>query len=598
MELDEEDSHLCLRCNQTIIGLQNYVNHRQSSCSKSHNELKPSSKPFETNFAFLSPHSSKKMENFTDYHFDDEREEEVEPNSSDTQFKQYDHNFFSSLELQYLSKRELPHMNQQKSFSHRILTRKATAEIMAQNGDEWIDETAAARKDDSAYKFLQQNESESEEESEESEPDVPPNYTQGKWKPGLRPTNNFTGGKLNKIPSWDDNDSSNDANLDKSSDLDNSNPPPNHTKGKWVPGSKTTNFESSEREHFFCSFCSRNLASRPIYERHLKSNLHLKRMKEQNDLEEAAEALPHIDMHSSQLKPERVITSIPTEHAEEKNQIEEKRKIRSCSKVTCEVCDMKLPIHLLGNHLISHFHYRKMLQSTRKSFDIVLNNFHKIIIQSPFQCQPCKFYFNTQSEFMRHWKSKTHNDCIDKVEGGTFYCSLCKFDNKAHDKMTDHLTSEKHQKVVTLINRSKPIIIRRLISIFCMKCSLEFRYNFQLLRHLEICAIPSFDAPNICDICKKAFQSTLSLQKHKKNVHNSLIFFCTECQKTFSSAKESKTHRKTSKHKALALRKRMRQEKSTASCLNKICPVCREEKLDILELRDHILHAHPEQQFR
>lgn len=643
MELDEDDSHLCIRCNETIIGLQNYVNHRQRSCSAARN-VKPPTKPFATNFDYLNQHVEKKIETYPEFTFGDERDDEMEisePNNKSRESEeQYDYHFFSSLELQYMSKRDIPHDHQtgDKTFGHRILTRKATAAIMAtaERGDEWIDESVVGKKEDSTYKYYDPNESESDDESDESEPEVPRNYTRGKWRPGSRPPNNFTGGKwkpgVEKTSTWDENESSNDGNLEKSMEADDSNPPPSHTKGKWVPGTKITKLEfadKTERDIFWCSFCSRNLATRAIYERHLKSNLHQKRTKQQNDLEEAAEALPlpnlnelstHFKATSEETSTgikilDRVITSTPTVeihgsieagYMSEEGKKEGKRKnkkFRSRSKVTCEECDMKLPVHLLGNHLISHFHYRKMLQNPKKSFDIVLNNFHKIIIQSPFQCHPCKFYFNTQEEFLRHWNSIGHVESVGRVRGGKFLCSLCKFDCVSNDEMTDHLNSEEHQQVVTLINRSKPIVIRRLTTVSCKNCSEEFRYNIQLMKHLEKCE----DAPSgkfffsnsfVCDTCHKAFQSALSLQKHKVKEHKTSIFFCSECQKTFKSAIDAKLHRKTAQHKVLAARKRMRNDPQLKARLSKKCPVCAEEKLDNFELRDHILQAHPEHKFR
>ena len=647
MELDEDDSHLCIRCNQTIIGLQNYVNHRQSNCSTTQNAKSPT-KPFSTNFGFLNQHVEKKIENYVDFNFEDERDDEMEitePNNKSgesAEYKQYDYDFFSSLELQFMSKRDITndHQTAEKTFGHKILTRKATAAMMAPRGDEWIDESIGSKKEDSTYKYYDPNESESDDETDESEPEVPRNYTRGKWKPGSRPPNNFTGGKwkpgVEKIPIWDENESSNDGNLEKSLDVDDSNPPPSYTKGKWVPGTKITKLEfadKAERDNFWCSFCSRNLATRAIYERHLKSNLHQKRTKQQNDLEEAAEALPlpNLNEFSSHFKatPEgassdiemfnRTVTSTPiveihenfeagcaSDEKKSEEKIEEKtkkKKFRSRSKVTCEECDMRLPVHLLGNHLISHFHYRKMLQNPKKSFDIVLNNFHKIIIQSPFQCHPCKFYFNTQEEFLRHWNSIGHVESVGRVRGGKFLCSFCKFDCLSNDEMTNHLNSAEHQQVVTLINRSKPIVIRYLSTVSCINCLEEFRFNIQLMKHLETCQTAaltkfSFSGSFVCDVCNKAFQSALSLQKHKIKKHKTSIYFCSDCKDTFESADDAKAHRQTTQHKAFSSRKRMQSDPQLMARLRKNCPVCGEEKLDNFELRDHILEAHPEHKFR
>lgn len=614
MELDEDDSHLCIRCNQTIIGLQNYVNHRQRNCSASSN-AKPTTKPFSASFDFLDSHGEKKLENYAHFNFerdDDDDDDEMDAvaigeqnnKSTESEFKPYDYDFFSSLELQYMSKREDVHQSSSgKNFSHRILTRKATAAIMAQNGDEWIDESTTVDKKD----YFEQHESESDDDSDESEPEVPRNYTRGKWKPGSRPPNNFTGGKwkpggVEQAPKWDENESSND--VEKSLEVDDSNPPPSHTKGKWMPGTKITKLDFKDDNNFWCGFCSRSLATRAIYERHLKSNLHLKRTKQQNDLEAAADSLPvpNLNELSSHFKStandDQTATSSVTSEAE----LSTTKKFRSRSKVTCEECDMRLPVHLLGNHLISHFHYRKMLRNPKKSFDIVLNNFHKIIIQSPFQCQPCKFYFNTHDEFMRHWNSIGHVEHVEmEPRDATFLCSMCKFECVASGDMGEHLNGGEHQQVVALINRSKPIVVRRLTSLRCGKCSAVFRYNIQLMRHLKDCEGDEDKAKSehfICDSCPKAFQSALSLQKHQTKIHKISIFFCTRCQKTFKTALESKLHRRTAQHKTLAARKRILKNPELKVRARKVCPVCKEDKLDVVELRSHILATHPEHRFR
>jgi hypothetical protein len=169
--------------------------------------------------------------------------------------------------------------------------------------------------------------------------------------------------------------------------------------------------------------------------------------------------------------------------------------------------------------------------------------------------------------------------------------------------MTRHLTADEHQQVVTLINRSKPIVIRLLTPLTCSTCSRDFRYNLQLMQHLKTCEAAtvnnfSFADNFICDSCPKAFQSALSLQKHQLKTHKTSIFFCSECRKTFKTAKEAKSHRATTEHKSLASRKRMHDDPELQEKLKKICPYCGEAKLDLLELKNHILAAHPERKFR
>lgn len=718
MELDEEDSHLCIRCNQTIIGLQNYVNHRQSHCRA---QAKSSSKQFSPNFSFLDSHTNKKIQNYGDaFNFVDEREEsdddeddeddlsevddlseeedgisgEQNNKSTESEYKEYDYDFFSSLELQYMSaKRDSPQARGAgKNFNHhRIMTRKATQAALSttQHGDEWIDDTnvtasmTTKKDDDDTYNKYYHNESNESSDSDESEPTaaaVPPrNYTRGKWKPGSRILNNFSRIEdITKASNWDlnENESSNDGHLDKSIEIDDTNPPPNHTKGKWIPGTKISRLEfkdekideRKERDSFWCRYCCRNLATKAIYERHLKSNLHKKRTRQQNELEDAGESLPlgnlnELSTHfskqeqSSSLKktPEeqtnkttstadehteiieiesglldRGATSTPitrTTHDDDNDadgrngyvkgnsasiqpedsgairQKKRKKKFRSRTKVTCEECDMKLPVHLFGNHLISHFHYRKMLLNPKKSFDTVLNNFHKIVIQSPFQCQPCKFYFNTREEFTRHWNSIEHTEIVTKLVGGKFLCSsFCKFECVSNADMTEHLDSVEHQQVVTLINRSKPIIIRYITRLTCKQCGREFRYNIQLMHHARECKESTLnfkfnDTIFNCDMCDKAFQSGLSLQKHKIKAHGITIFFCSECQLTFNTADEAKAHRRTNQHKTLAARRRISNDPELRQRIMKKCPVCGDELEDIIQLKQHIHDFHPERRF-
>jgi hypothetical protein len=632
MELND-DSHLCIRCNQTIIGLQNYVNHRQSSC-----RTQAKSSP---NFGFLDAHTNKKIESF-EFNFGDVRDEELngsddeeddteisEQNnkSTESEFKQYDYDFFSSLELQYMSKREGPQASDAgKNFNQPVLTRKRTAAIIAQQCDEWIDN---------------HHESNESSDTDDSEPAIPSNYTRGKWKPGTR------------ISNWDaDNESV------SSNDDDTRCPPHNHTKGKWLPtGTKIARLDfeddriekKSERDSFWwCRYCSRNLATRAVYERHLKSNLHKKRTKQQNELEDAGESLPlgnlnelstHfksgsertledkkvnvdgatieiIEIESEILDRATTSTPITRTHVDDVSRELEvevtngkmsmqrhEKKFRSRTKITCEECDMKLPVHLLGNHLISHFHYRKMLNNPKKSFDTVLNNFHKIVYTLPFQCQPCKFYFNIKEEFMRHWNSIEHTSAVSKLVAGKFLCSFCKFECVSNVEMTKHLNSFEHQQVVTLINRSKPIIIRYITRLSCKHCQKEFQYNIQLMQHLKSC---EFETPSkytyednvLCDLCEKPFQSALSLQKHKMKAHKVAVYYCSECQLVFKTGQEAKAHRRTNQHKILAKRKLILKNARTREQMRKVCPVCHEEQIDLIELKQHILSKHPERRFR
>jgi Zinc-finger of C2H2 type len=674
MDLDE-DSHLCIRCNKTIIGLQNYVNHRQSNCGAQES----STKAFSPNFHFLDSHTNKNMQSYEAFTFDeheeesedeDEEEDEISERnnkSAESEFKEYDYDFFSSLELQYQSKRDDIPPASSKKCHQRILTRKATAALMAtQNDDEWIDDSSAGinkkeREEEEGFKYFH-NESNESTDSEE-EPAVPRNYTRGKWKPGTRIMNSYGGEKwkndIEDIVEFHENESSNDDNLDKSIDT---HPPSISTLGSKVSSSssyKRLEFKEEKYDSFlWCKICSRSLTSRANFERHLKSNLHKKRTKNENELEGAGESLPmsninELSAHFEQsMKEKSVVTGENTEIIEIESEIlnrattstpiiqrrrahddddvddydeeddniycalgakgseekMEKKKFRSRSKITCEECDMKLSVHLFPNHLISHFHYRKMLQNPKNTFNSILNNFHKIVVHLPFQCQPCKFYFNTREQFTRHWNSIEHAETVSKLVGGKFLCSFCKFECESNGEMTAHLEHSEHQQVVTLINRSKPFVVRYISRISCKYCHQEFRFNIQLIRHLKTCDLKSqqkfpFDGYTNCNICEKVFQSALALQKHKRTIHKISIFYCSECKMTFETALDAKRHRKTSMHKAISQRQQnMRKgslfEEFEKKQKKKICPHCKQEYLDVIELKQHIQIFHSEHKLR
>lgn len=55
-------------------------------------------------------------------------------------------------------------------------------------------------------------------------------------------------------------------------------PPPGHTRGKWIPGSSIGPTETNITDNsYWCSPCGRKLASKILYNRHLRSDLHTRR---------------------------------------------------------------------------------------------------------------------------------------------------------------------------------------------------------------------------------------------------------------------------------------------------------------------------------
>lgn len=88
---------------------------------------------------------------------------------------------------------------------------------------------------------------------------------------------------------------------------------------------------------------------------------------------------------------------------------------RRRDEVRCEVCRSKVWRHLIGKHLVSHYHCRKARFGQPQATALVLDNIHSVVRQAPFQCSPCKFYCNTAASFKQHWTSQEHEHTDSKV---------------------------------------------------------------------------------------------------------------------------------------------------------------------------------------
>uniref|UniRef100_A0A182VU33 C2H2-type domain-containing protein n=1 Tax=Anopheles minimus TaxID=112268 RepID=A0A182VU33_9DIPT len=572
--------------------------------------------------------------------------------------------FFSSLELQSSSKQKtaantLPNASQHSGAGvigggcspatkialsqSRPKTRKFTTSLVTQLEpdqqqqqqqqhhplpDDWLatpnesDKLMKAVSDISGHKkvelypiFHQESPDPSDDDSEdEDDYNAPPRtHTGGKWKPENRPSPNV----LRSTSHW--RHWPPESPLDKSIEQDEEDdsfksfsPPPGHTKGKWVPGSKIARLEykpthepvKSYEDNYWCSICNRRLASRFVYERHLKSNLHLKRAQEEFELERAIKPPLYANELSKQLtdapytggSAERPAEQVTTTGQLTKLPVKVKRK-RKCYYTKCVVCQTRLPTHLLGKHLISRYHYRRMLNHPEQCFDVVLKNMHRIVLQSPFQCQPCRFYANNEVYFMEHWRSPEHEERV--ASSGKFWCSFCKFECEGNFQMTEHLLGANHREVIAVINRSVPIIIRKITRIRCNSCEQEFRYNAELRHHQRHCTAVSDEAMEevrakvqntfTCELCSVTFPNRIRLLQHGQKLHRLANYYCSICECSFETAHESMQHRRTSRHKIMSARKNRK-----SNLVPKTCPVCKEKLPDVLELKQHIADNHPD----
>lgn len=383
-------------------------------------------------------------------------------------------------------------------------------------------------------------------------------------------------------------------------------------KGKWVPGTKIIklDYKHKERydsetfsEQFWCRSCNRKLSSKIVYERHLKSKLHTKRSQPENDLEQASLPIPNIEKIASK----KNLTNTDTQTKRKRNSIVYmkehqfstiKKRKRRTNYIKCGVCKTRLRKHFYGKHLISHYHYRRMYKNLTESYATILDNIHRIVLQSPYQCQPCRFYANTEEMFLRHWDSAEHFTTTSELDG-EFWCTFCKFTCDKNDAMRSHLTAKDHQEVVMAINRSVPIVCRKKRLIQCEKCKQRFTFNFELRRHAVSCsgsnslgtASDSYQGKYYCATCNECFSSIVSYQRHATIVHSTKSYFCGPCECSFNELEDAKRHRVSAEHKVRAAR--IRSKKS----LKRKCVVCGEMQDDLLLLKEHLKYIHPDHSY-
>lgn len=623
---DDDDNHLCIKCNATIVGLDNYVKHRKQGCGKrktecteSKNEL-TSIEPLEPTYGL----------------------------GADV--------FFQSLELQSSVKKSSLSRLTPTPISKASIDKKTTLSVASSShlprmspiennlrGEDWIgghslriginedNQTklinAVASISGSVKKDLMTTSyamssftnfkddvdtEESDDTSDDDEEEVvphgnkwkpPPNYTGGKWRPEESPEHE----------NWDMREEQ--EQIDREYDYDA--PPPEHTKGKWIPGAneKTqimqTTIQTKGSVQYWCGPCNRRLGSRAIYDKHLMSNLHMRKVLPEHELEFSGHLEPirtvadkrttrplfANDSSSTQAQRKRHKTIEPKITVK----IKKKKRKRKAYFVQCSGCKSRVRTHLMGKHLISHYHFRKATNIKTDVYqELILNNMDAIVHQAPFQCSPCKFYTNWLSNFMQHWFSEEHEQTTNSLEG-RYWCSFCKFECETSQDMLNHMSSSEHSEVVAVINRSMPIIIRKKTIFRCVTCHQEYRYNFEIKQHclktgheLAHTATDNYQELHRCQHCRQKFKLSVTLAAHLKSRHKQKAFYCLVCSKTFGSSEEAKRHRQTSEHR-IRRKEKLRERGLSTKDLSKKCPYCTETVIlrNILELKDHIRRTHP-----
>uniref|UniRef100_A0AAR5PLP7 C2H2-type domain-containing protein n=2 Tax=Dendroctonus ponderosae TaxID=77166 RepID=A0AAR5PLP7_DENPD len=247
----------------------------------------------------------------------------------------------------------------------------------------------------------------------------------------------------------------------------------------------------------------------------------------------------------------------------------------------------------MGKHLISHYHFSRGDISSPANRQLVLDNILGVVLESPFQCNMCKFYCNTLGQFVAHWRSGAHLAEELKRPDGHFLCDFCRHKAPSSEQMLSHLESAEHLEVAQAINRSVPICIRRLQEIPCSVCWQRFVLNRQLLTHSRLHhPDPMGDEVHQCGRCPKVLGSAISLQQHLRRAHQEPSYFCNTCAMRFKSGEEARKHRLSIQHRyaRLDLAKDGRQRRR--------CQHCGDMFQNFLLLKEHLGLRHPEHKIR
>ena len=289
---------------------------------------------------------------------------------------------------------------------------------------------------------------------------------------------------------------------------------------------------SENASRYYCKPCNRPLCSKEALYRHNLSELHFKRTLHLGEKNQS----PRIK--SKNIEVQSLKISIRKEAFNAK----------------CPSCTAIIPDGCLGKHLVSHFHHHRSIGHPLHS-QLILEHIHEIVKQAPFQCHICKFYCNFTHQFSQHWRDN-HSSCA-KEENVGFWCSACRILCPTEQSMQNHMAENSHLELVTMINRSVSIVIKKVHLSACAECPKKFRLKFSLLRHLQdfhpdsdrgyLQAVKEFR----CQICGFQSADKTTMREHKFLAHLSEAkksFTCFLCRKSFSSKYAKASHKSSQLH--------------------------------------------------
>ncbi|XP_026300388.1 zinc finger protein 729 [Apis mellifera] len=428
-----------------------------------------------------------------------------------------------------------------------------------------------------------------DDEDEQHQEHPPPSHTGGKWRPSdASHKEEYGGAKGSNVVGQQ---------------------PAGHTRGKWIPSDVV---ESG----YWCNPCGRKLASRLVYNRHLRSDLHARRSVREMDgvlcPQRAANAVHAAKKPRHQLDRQRVEGR--GQAAEAKlGGVKKSLRRREREILCCEMCNARVRRAQMGKHLLSHYHCRVAGVNPRgpRARRFLLENMANVVRQCPFQCFSCRFYCNTEDTFLRHWRSELHAKTLEQISG-SYRCTPCDFWCEGNEAMESHLLDPGHRDVCSMMNGSVPIMIGRQRGLACAGCDRRFRYNLQLRIHARetgheegLTASDEYQQRLRCKLCPRIVRSLVALQRHQLSCHAARAakgggegdtepYFCSFCSMNFATAREAVLHRRTSSHKEVVKARKCNE----AAIVGRQCPHCEEKQANLSDHKRHLLDRHPELCYR
>jgi len=454
MDVDE-DTHVCLRCQSTIIGLDNYIDHKKNICPVSRNKQILNTLPSEVDICTylknnlpvtgkentvttVTTNVSTPTPTVTTTSGENARNES---DSVTTDFQLRPDDFFSSLELQ--CNKGQPKSNALSSngnfekqswlkdnnlgfldfdFGSFAANNKAGPDAMGCAGDEeGLEVTNCTISDADSVASGDEN------------LHPPSSHTGGKWKPGSPPVG----------LQWKQSSSANCSQTTSGSQWRQglqttiSPPPPTHTKGKWLPGKRLdrgyfTQDEENDSPQSSVKFSANTNQknSKNVFPKVMKKG----RKKSQ-----------------PKIKKNKLCSSRKVETVKE--------DLKMIRKYLCSPCQFSTnnPSRF-SQHIYTYEHNLKSQKQSELRAKLILDNVDILTKHLPLQCTLCSFYFNTFEHFMSHLSSAVHKANMACLSGSC-QCRICKFTTTDNEALIKHFSDVSHSETLKLVNCKNPLTL-------------------------------------------------------------------------------------------------------------------------------------------